>query len=313
MATNSFLPFASGSNANVLTDAQYQSDLASGGTYTDGVVSGQAASAQANKVWRQSTAMSSALGQLIVTQINADASDSQATATLAQNLGYAIQTFGGVLPFNADFSNAVNGYPKNAIVADASTAGLFWVSTADNNTTTPGASGASWTPMGYGFFVNQGKASTTLATGNVVSIGLRTGVTSGAARVGMIIDSTDFGDLATIGAANLAQGAWTEQYYTLPSQGNKTISLTFNAPLPGIVHVEASANYANQNSNQTNLNVAVNGTILSADQVTLTTCMSNGAAASVSPGTVTVSSYCGTSADSPPNVGHTLRYLYVPS
>jgi len=153
MATNYFLPFASSTDANVLTDAQYRTALASGGTYAAGVVSGQASSQQANKTWRQSTALSAALGQLIVTQINADASDSQATATLAQNLGYAIQTFGGVLPFNADFANAVNGYPKNAIVADASLAGLFWASTADSNTTTPGASGASWMPLTSGMLL----------------------------------------------------------------------------------------------------------------------------------------------------------------
>lgn len=51
----------------------------------------------------------------------------------------------GVIPvFDATFQAAISGYPLNAIVADASTAGLFWVSTADANMTVPGADGASW-------------------------------------------------------------------------------------------------------------------------------------------------------------------------
>lgn len=49
-----------------------------------------------------------------------------------------------VAPFNAALASAFGGYPSKSIVADPTTTGVFWVSTADNNLTTPGASGASW-------------------------------------------------------------------------------------------------------------------------------------------------------------------------
>ncbi|GBR19962.1 gp53-like domain-containing protein [Asaia spathodeae] len=49
-----------------------------------------------------------------------------------------------VAPFNANLSAAFGGYPSKAIVADPNTTGAYWVSTADNNLTTPGASGAAW-------------------------------------------------------------------------------------------------------------------------------------------------------------------------
>ncbi|MBV1833093.1 glycine-rich domain-containing protein [Novacetimonas pomaceti] len=50
---------------------------------------------------------------------------------------------GTFFPFDSAFSTAIGGYPLGAVVA-AAASGQFWVSTADDNTTTPGASGASW-------------------------------------------------------------------------------------------------------------------------------------------------------------------------
>ncbi|MFT8482721.1 MAG: glycine-rich domain-containing protein [Gluconobacter cerinus] len=51
---------------------------------------------------------------------------------------------GAVPVFDATFQAAISGYPLNAIVADPSTVGLYWVSTADANMTVPGADEASW-------------------------------------------------------------------------------------------------------------------------------------------------------------------------
>ncbi|MBN3866463.1 hypothetical protein [Gluconobacter kondonii] len=161
--------------------------------------------------------------------------------------------------------------------------------------------------------VKQGSSDGSLSTGDQAYIGLRTGVTSGAARIGAKIDDTDFGNFAMSGNGTLGMGGWTEEYYTLPSGGSRTISLTFNAPLDGYVLVIGSANYAVQNTNQTNLTISVNGTNLSADQVTGSTSMTNHSCVKVSAGTVTVGSYCGTSATNPPNVGHTLSYIYIPA
>lgn len=54
---------------------------------------------------------------------------------------------GSVAPFSTATATAIGGYTLNAIVADTTVNGLFWVSTVANNTTTPGASGASWRAM----------------------------------------------------------------------------------------------------------------------------------------------------------------------
>jgi len=54
----------------------------------------------------------------------------------------------GIVPaYSATYSSDIGGYPLGAVVADASTNGAFWVSTTDDNLTTPGASGASWVSL----------------------------------------------------------------------------------------------------------------------------------------------------------------------
>lgn len=45
--------------------------------------------------------------------------------------------------FNSALSASIGGYPSGSIVS-GSTAGTFWVSTSDNNTSVPGADGATW-------------------------------------------------------------------------------------------------------------------------------------------------------------------------
>lgn len=52
----------------------------------------------------------------------------------------SLQAYRGV--YNASFATAIGGYPKYAMASDSS--GNFWVSTADANTTVPGATGATW-------------------------------------------------------------------------------------------------------------------------------------------------------------------------
>lgn len=53
-------------------------------------------------------------------------------------------------PFDATFAAGIGGYPAGAIVAGAA-AGAFWVSTADANTTVPGATGAKWKSLFDGY------------------------------------------------------------------------------------------------------------------------------------------------------------------
>ncbi|MFT9125957.1 MAG: hypothetical protein ABF468_08975 [Acetobacter fabarum] len=56
-----------------------------------------------------------------------------------------------VAPFNAQLAAALGGYPLNAVVADPATPGTFWVSTADANVSTPGATGATWQSLFNGY------------------------------------------------------------------------------------------------------------------------------------------------------------------
>lgn len=51
---------------------------------------------------------------------------------------------GGQVAYDAALSTAIGGYPKGAVLIHGTTAGLFWVSTADNNVTNPDAGGAGW-------------------------------------------------------------------------------------------------------------------------------------------------------------------------
>lgn len=59
--------------------------------------------------------------------------------------------------FDAAFATAIGGYPAGAVLA-GSTPGQFWVSTADNNTTVPGASGATWQSLFAGLAPARGSA-----------------------------------------------------------------------------------------------------------------------------------------------------------
>lgn len=56
---------------------------------------------------------------------------------------------GGTFPYNAGYQTAIGGYPKGALVQQASGAGL-WFSTADNNMTDPDTGGAGWLPLNAG-------------------------------------------------------------------------------------------------------------------------------------------------------------------
>jgi hypothetical protein len=53
------------------------------------------------------------------------------------------QGAGGPIPYDATFATAIGGYPAGSILA-STTVGLYWISTADDNTTNPDAGGAGW-------------------------------------------------------------------------------------------------------------------------------------------------------------------------
>lgn len=54
---------------------------------------------------------------------------------------------GAPVAWDSAFSTAIGGYPAGAVVGSTVTLGLFFVSMADNNTTTPDSGGANWSPF----------------------------------------------------------------------------------------------------------------------------------------------------------------------
>lgn len=56
---------------------------------------------------------------------------------------------GGVFPYNPGFGAAIGGYPKGAIIQQASGSGL-WMSTVDSNVTDPDTGGAGWVNIATG-------------------------------------------------------------------------------------------------------------------------------------------------------------------
>lgn len=82
MAKNEFKPFAIGEYANVLTQEEYEALPAVGAGFTAGV----AKSEELNKVWRQSSVMSSVLGDFIAINTGDDVLDDGDTNRVLQSL-----------------------------------------------------------------------------------------------------------------------------------------------------------------------------------------------------------------------------------
>lgn len=59
------------------------------------------------------------------------------------------QAAGAPIPWNSAFSAAIGGYPLGAVVASATTFGILWISTVEDNTSNPDAGGANWSPFSF--------------------------------------------------------------------------------------------------------------------------------------------------------------------
>ena len=51
---------------------------------------------------------------------------------------------GAPIYYDVGFSASIGGYPKGALLSNATTLGSFWISEVDNNTTNPDTGGANW-------------------------------------------------------------------------------------------------------------------------------------------------------------------------
>jgi hypothetical protein len=86
MATNDFKPFATGSGANVLSQADYDALSAR----TTGFLSGKASSAQVNKALRQASTIAAVVAQFISDNSGDDTLDNGNLPTLLASLESAL-------------------------------------------------------------------------------------------------------------------------------------------------------------------------------------------------------------------------------
>lgn len=114
MATNKFLPMATGAGANVITDDVW-SGLASRST---GFQAGTAASAQLNKAWRQSSIIAAMIGQFIVDNASVDANDSQTITTIKTNFESALDAIIASSLAGIDLSGYVTSTALTAALAN---------------------------------------------------------------------------------------------------------------------------------------------------------------------------------------------------
>ncbi|WDD92779.1 hypothetical protein Bsp3421_002808 [Burkholderia sp. FERM BP-3421] len=144
MANNDFLVFGGNGAANVIDQASYSAMDARAGGFSIGI----AKSAQANKVWRQSSIMAAVLAQFIADCTGKDARDDGTTQALLANLKQAVpaavndagvnssQKINGAnaanLLFNGsgEFGNVGWGSSNFPSVADAKGGGTIFLNTA---------------------------------------------------------------------------------------------------------------------------------------------------------------------------------------
>lgn len=93
------------------------------------------------------------------------------------------QSAGGPVTYDAAFQTDIGGYPQGAVIASASTLGLFWLSLVDSNTSNPDTGGANW----RGFTPGPGGAYG-VAGGTANALTLTTTPATPAYATGMSID-----------------------------------------------------------------------------------------------------------------------------
>ena len=184
---------------------------------------------------------------------------------------------GGPISWDSAFSSAVGGYPLGAVVMSATTAGLWWYSQTDNNTSNPDTGGANWlgfqmaqtVPAGQGEFqLSSGTACALVPfSGGMIWInGLNYQIPSGGvnfSNVGLSANTAYYayvrnasgvltGDFSTTGYANASNG--------VPQKiGDATRTLV------GFVYTNGSSQFVNQDGTLTvrsYYNGFINGSII---------------------------------------------------
>ncbi|MGO4560964.1 hypothetical protein [Rhizobiales bacterium 3FA27D7] len=84
------------------------------------------------------------------------------------------QGAGGLATYDGTFSTTVGGYPKSALLASASTAGVVWLNLVDDNITNPDSGGVNWVQIAISTDVQSGKWNYAVAggTANALTVAL---------------------------------------------------------------------------------------------------------------------------------------------
>jgi hypothetical protein len=138
--SNDFIPFAVGGSANVTPQATYAANTS---LTQNGFLAGIAKSTDLNKVWRQSSIMSSVLAQFIVNSTGQPAIDDGTTATLLANLTAAISAQ----------SEALVGAARN-LTMSVTTASASATLTADEIVVGSALGGLKYTLAGFSKTIN---------------------------------------------------------------------------------------------------------------------------------------------------------------
>lgn len=166
------------------------------------------------------------------------------------------QQLGGPVPYDATFQTQQGGYPVGALIASATTVGLFWLSTTDNNITNPDSGGAGWTrtqaallPMTGAQLQYTNATTLTLAprgSGFLWVNGLNYPVTAGlTVSNGGLSASTLYYIYAKVTAGALAIDTPSTTGYTLGSNGIPVKSGDATRTLVGMVSTNGSSQFAN--------------------------------------------------------------------
>lgn len=196
MATNDFLPFATGGSANVLTQAQWVAYT----SLLNGFQSGVAQSNAVNKAIRQSSIMAAVLGQFIANTTGQNATDDGTTATLLANLIAAVKAS----------SNTVVGTMRNAKMAIAA-ASVTATLTADEVVVGSALGGLKYTIANFSQTVNLtttgvgGMDTGAAPTSGYVALYAIYNLTTGAQGI-LAVNATSTAVGSIYGGANMPSG-----------------------------------------------------------------------------------------------------------
>lgn len=158
--TVEFLPIANNPGANVVSQADYEDLLDTGGALEDGFVAGLAKSAEVNKPLRQATVMAAAIANFIASITSGDVLDDGDVDALSELFGTALRA--GAASKGAD-SGAANAYVVTLVPAISAYYDGLPVSFIAANANT----GAATLNAGGGVIAIKGMAGNALKAGDI--------------------------------------------------------------------------------------------------------------------------------------------------